>query len=335
MIIVFGGTGFIGRYLTNEMVHQGMDILAVGKSKEGETFCKEYGIPFMRMDITKLEDFSKLPRNNVEAVVNLAAILTELQPTVKSLLMVNTLSVYNILEYCRTNGINKIIHTTTHKSVEDLWELKYLPISPNIRDVFSGPASPYIISKIASEKFVEHYSKDYGIIGIILRLTGVRGYGEILGSLNIDGSYKKSAFELFVERAIKGESIEIWGRHIAQRDHIYVKDVVSCILAGLTSNKANGFYNVASGTGVTLDFEAKAIIKVFSSKDNPSKIIYRPDIIDSTPSWIYDISKTKADFGWSPKYSYEEWLLDFKNEAQQKKFKHYHFVKESDKPIYW
>jgi UDP-glucose 4-epimerase len=335
MIIAIGGSGLIGRYLTHKMVQEGMDILAVGRSKQGEAFCKENNIPFMRLDITNIEDFEKLPQKNVDAVVHLAALLAELRPSVEELLRGNVLGTYNVLEYCKNVGVKKIIYTTSHKEVMDWWAPQYLPISESVPERFSGPESPYVISKIAGKRFVEFYATEYGIQGVVLRLTGVRGYGEILGSLNSDGSYVKSAFEMFVENAIKGEPIEIWGNHTARRDHIYIKDVVSCILAALRSDKVAGLYNVASGTGVTIEDEVKAIIKVFSPPENPSQIIYRPDIADLTKSWVYEISKAKTDLDWTPRYSYEEMLMDYKKESQRKKYHHFHFVNEKDRPIYW
>ena len=104
-----------------------------------------------------------------------------------------------------------------------------LVISEDDRISFKGDHSPYIISKIAAENFVEYYNKDFGLQGIILRLTGVHGYGEILGHLNADGSYKKSTCEIFFENIMNGKDIDVWGNQEIRRDHIYIKDVLSQI----------------------------------------------------------------------------------------------------------
>jgi len=335
MIVITGATGFIGRYLADSMVHDGIDVLAVGRSKKGEEFCKKNGIPFAQVDITKREDFRKLPTSGVEAVVHLAALLAELSPCVDDLLRVNTLGTYNVLEYCRATGVKKFIHTTSHKEVMGWWAPEYLPIDETAPEVFSGPESPYVISKIAAKRFVEFYAAEHGLQGIVLRLTGVKGYGEILGSLGSDGSYSPSAFEMFVQRAIRGEPIEIWGRHTARRDHVYVKDVVACILRALESKKAAGLYNVASGVGVTIEDEVKAIVEVFSPSGNPSRVVYRPDIVDHTKSWVYEIGKAKRELGWAPRYSYKDMLVDYKSESQSGKYRHFHFVREEDRPVFW
>ena len=52
-----------------------------------------------------------------------------------------------------------------------------------------------------------------------------------------------------------------------------------------------------------------------------SKIIYRPDKANSIEPFLYDISKAKRELGWSPKYSFEEMLVDYKKEMESGRFK--------------
>jgi UDP-glucose 4-epimerase len=335
MVVVFGGSGFVGRYLSYQLTKQGYEVLCVGKSKNGNKFCDENGIQFLQMDITRKEDFAKLPIKNIEAVVHLVALIVELNPSTESLLNNIIFGTFNVLEYCKNNNIKKVINTSSHKVYCDLWKPEFLPIKVNQAGKFSGHASPYILSKMAAEELIKFYYEEYGIEGITFRLTGVKGYGEIIGSLGEDGSYKKSAIECFIEKAIRGEQIEIWGKHTAKRDHIYVKDVADCIIESIKSKGKSGVYNLASGQGVTIEDEAKVIIEGFSSKENISELCYRPEIEDTTPSWIYDISDTTKAFDWQPKYSYKEMIVDYKKESESKRFAHYHYVKKEDRPTYW
>jgi len=173
---------------------------------------------------------------------------------------------------------------------------------------------PYIISKIAGINFIEGYSRDYGIQGIFLRFPGIRGYGS-------RDTHYNCVFHQFIQKAIRSEPIEIWGEHKTVRDLVYIKDVVAAIIGALKSKNAKGLYNIGSGKGMTIEEEAKAIIKAFSPPDNPSEIIYRPDIEEVRKrSYIFDISKAKRDFGYSPKYSYEEALIDYKKEMKRGRF---------------
>ena len=91
----------------------------------------------------------------------------------------------------------------------------------------------------------------------------------------------------------------------------------------MNAEDAVGLYNIGTGIGVTIEDEAKAIIKVFSPPNNPSEILYRPDIEGiQRRGFIYDISKAKRDLGYYPKFSCEDALKDYKKEMESGKFRY-------------
>jgi len=329
MILIAGATGYIGRYLCVHMVAQGKHILALGRSKKAMEFFQKYSVPCQEFDITDESSYKRLPQEGVEAVINLAAVLAEIASPVEAMFAVNTLGTYKLLEYCRTSRVPRFILASSHKVYNDI---HHFPLKETDYPCFSGDHSPYIISKIAAENFVQYYSKDFGIQGIILRLTGVHGYGEILGHLDQDGSYRKSTFEIFVEKAMKGEPLEVWGDCKAVRDHIYIKDAVSAFIAALDSPEAKGIYNIATGVGLSLLEEAEKIVEVFSPPEKKSPVIRRPDKPAFTRSYVFDISRARADLHWEPKYSYVEMLKDYRCELEARIFQHYHYIKPEHRP---
>lgn len=329
MILIVGATGYVGRYLSVYLQEKGYDILALGRSKKVESFFEENGVSFQFFDLNNDNSYEVLPKFGVEAIVCLSACLAEHETPVEDFFKINTIGVYKLLEYARKNGIPKFILTSSHKVYNDI--CKDL-ISEDDGISFRGDHSPYIISKIAAENFVEYYHKDYGIEGIILRLSGVHGYGEILGHLNSDGSYKKSTFELFFEKALRGEKLEIWGSQDIVRDHIYIKDVLSAIKASIDVHGLSGIYNIASGVGHSQYEEAQALVEVFG--DNKSIIELHPEKPGLERGYVYDISKAKRELGWSPHFTnMVELYSDYKKEWESKRFHNYHFIKENDKPL--
>ena len=316
--MVTGATGFVGTYLVDQLVKEGVDVLATGRSAIGQSHYEKMGTPFLKLDVTKEKDFEKLPKN-IDAIVHLAALLRIDMWSAKDYLVTNALGTYNVLEYCRKNNVKKIVYSMTHSDIDGT---KDLIITENTPREFGGEAAPFTVSKIAACHFVESYTREYGIQGTILRLPGIRGYGSRSVGFK-DGKPIEAAYHKFIRRALEGKSIEIWGHSNAKRDMTYVKDIVGGIICALNREHAVGLYNIGTGKGVTIEDEAKAIINVFSPPGNPSEIIYRPDIEGiRRKSFIYDISKAKKDLGYYPKFSCEDALKDYKKEMEIGRFNH-------------
>lgn len=328
MVLIVGATGYVGRYLSVYLKERGYEILALGRSKKVRPFFVDNHIDFQYFDINNNDSFLSLPTEHIDAVVCLSACLAEHETPVETFFQVNTIGVYKLLEFCRVNKIKKFILTSSHKVYNDIDKSL---ISEGDGISFRGDHSPYIISKIAAENFVQYYNKDFGVEGIILRLTGVHGYGEILGHLNKDGSYKKSTFEIFFEKILKGEKIEVWGDQSIKRDHIYIKDVLSAIEAAINARHISGVFTVASGVGYSQCEEAKALNVVFG--DGSSIIELHPEKQGLSRGYVYDISKIKKTLGWQPKYvDLIELYSDYKKEWQSKKYHNYHFILPEQAP---
>ena len=332
MILLVGATGYVGRYLSIYLKEKGYDVLALGRSQKVQSFFEENGIKFQKFDIDNDEDFANLPTANIEAIVDLAALLAEHETPVVRFFDVNTIGVYKLLEFAKNNNIKKVIMTSSHKVYNDVDNKG--KISEEEKISFRGDHTPYIISKIAAEHFMEYYHKDFDLDTITLRLTGVHGYGEILGFLTEDGDYTKSTFEIFVEKALKGEPIEVWGDDNIKRDHVYIKDVLSAIECSIKAEGVSGIFNIASGKGYSLYDEAKYIAKVFATENGTSEVTLDTTKPGLTRGYVYDISKAEEQLDWHPEYAdYETMLTDYKSEWQKKKFKNYHKIKKGQEPV--
>ena len=117
-------------------------------------------------------------------------------------------------------------------------------------------------------------------------------------------------------KAEAGKDIEIWGDPQISRDIIYVKDVARAFVLALRSDKTYGLYNMTSGTELTLEEQVQTVIDVFGPGKG-SKIVYRPDKPNNTPSFLFDMTKAKEDFGFVPEYlSYRAIMEDYKKELE-------------------
>ena len=116
MILVIGGTSFIGMYTIDELVRNGKQVLATGRNRKLEPMVRSLGADYVELDITDEDDFSKLPTSGVEGVILLAALLpanakADLvdEENAADYFRVNCIGTVNVLEYCRKHGIKKDI----------------------------------------------------------------------------------------------------------------------------------------------------------------------------------------------------------------------------------
>ena len=131
-----------------------------------------------------------------------------------------------------------------------------------------------------------------------------------------------------IEQAKKGEDIELWGNPEAARDVFYVKDCTQIIEKCFSANGDSGTYNVGTGWVVNRRDQIQGIIDIFGDRNHPSRIVVRADKPDS-PTYLLDISKTKEQLGFEPKYDYLTYLRDLKHEMEINRFEKL-WGKESD-----
>lgn len=327
MVIVIGGTGFIGVYTVERLIKDGYKVLATGRNKSCCGYFKSLGADFVELDITNKNDFKKLPQTDVEAVILLAGLLPANEKVdIKSnenaddYINVNVNGTINVLEYCRLHNIKKVISTTSYADVANAWRKDYAIKETEPRDFkFTGDHAVYVISKNAATDMILYYNCQHGMQGSIFRLPPVYGVGPH-SEIYVNGKYYKTGIQTFIENAISGKPIEIWGDSNISRDIVYVKDIARAFSLAIKSDKTEGLYNMTLGKATTLYEQVETVIKIFG-KDKKSQIVMRPDKKNNTPSFLFDMTKAKNDFGFVPEYdNFEKMMIDYKNEMESGRF---------------
>ena len=324
MVIVIGATGFVGMYTVERLLADGKQVLATGRNEANRGWFEQIGASFQTLDITCPADFERLPRTGVDGVILLAGLLPanakadlEEQENAEDYFTVNVCGTIHVLEYCRKNGIRKVIGCCSYSDVAGAWKKGYAIRETEPRNFhYTGDHAVYVISKNAANDVMEYYNQQHGMQCAWFRFPPVYGVGPH-GTIFVNGKPYKSGIQTFIEKARKGEDIELWGDPHITRDIIYVKDVARAFSMALDSEKTLGLYNMTSGTELDLEEQAKAVIEVFGSPERKSRIIYRPDKPNHTPSFLFDMTKAREDFGFVPEYtSYTEMMKDYKKELE-------------------
>lgn len=73
-VIILGATGHVGSYMTlyakDFFADKGMEVIASGRREKADVF-PEMGVQYISVDMTKAEDFDKLPKTMCMQLFNL------------------------------------------------------------------------------------------------------------------------------------------------------------------------------------------------------------------------------------------------------------------------
>ena len=121
-ILVLGATGTLGAYVAMHFKERGYNVIATGHKKGDNGFFADHNIPYYTVDISKMEDFNKLPQENIDIVADFAGALPASMKGYDATLYIESIfkGTYNVLEYMRKTGIPKIIFP------HSLFDVRYL-----------------------------------------------------------------------------------------------------------------------------------------------------------------------------------------------------------------
>lgn len=320
-IIILGATGLVGAYTAIDLKEKGYDVVAVGRRICDNGFFEEHGISYYSVDVTRASDFQKLPGQNVEAIVHLAGAMPAAMEGYNPHTYVYTIldGTLNVLEYAQRCSARKIIFAQSRADSNYLMGKKPIPSDIVKKFPLKGDHSVYSICKNAAVDLIEHFYYQYGLKRFVLRFTTVYGYHPN-PYFHVNGVKKIMAYRYVMEKAMKGEPVEIWGNPNRAKEIVYIKDVVQVIRKCVEATIDGGMYNIGRGVGVTLEEQIRGIVEVFSPQGHPSPIVYRPEKPDAC-EYVNDISKTVHELGYAPEYDYHKLLVDFKRNMEEEPMK--------------
>lgn len=171
----------------------------------------------------------------------------------------------------------------------------------------TNPICSYGIAKLAIEKYLHLFHELHGLDYTILRLANPFGERQRTRA-------NQGAVAVFVGKALRGETIDIWGDGTVVRDYIYIADVVSALLAAMARDDANDVFNIGSGRGLSLN----AILDTIESVTGQStRRNYLPGRAFDVPVNYLDIKRAGERLDWRPKIPFEEGLRRFIAWAKQ------------------
>ncbi len=298
--LITGIAGFIGSSLAHELVKRGHSVRGVDNLITGnlENLADiRNQIDFRKADLLDLDAMSDACRD-IDYVLHQAAI-PSVPRSVKDPIESNRANVdgtLNILVAARDAKVKRM----TYASSSSLYGES--PTLPKHEGMLPDPISPYAVSKLTGEYYMRCFYRVYGLETVSIR------YFNVFGPHQDPTSMYSGVLAIFITKMLRGEQPTIYGDGEQSRDFTYIDNVVSGNLLACeapAAEVAGKYFNVATGTRVTLNYTYSALQKLTGYSQSP---IYGPSREGDIKDSLADISLAQKYLGYKTLVNFEEGL---------------------------
>jgi UDP-glucose 4-epimerase len=198
----------------------------------------------------------------------------------------------NMLEAARKNGVKKIIFASSGGAVYG--EQEYFPADEAHP---TNPASPYGITKLLGDKYLQFYQASHGIPFVSLRYANVYGPRQ-----NPHG--EAGVVAIFASKLLQGEIPTINGDGLQTRDYVFVADVVKANVLAL-NEKLQGIFNIGTGIETNVVQLYQALSKILGIDQAPQ---HAPAKAGEQKRSVIISEKMERETAWSPAIRLDEGL---------------------------
>ena len=300
MILVTGAAGFIGSIVTEHLIQNGYQVMALDNLSSGHRQAIHPRAEFAQLDLTDRHAVRHLfLEHEFEAVVHLAAesVLEKSMQDPGLFYRVNVVGGLNLLDAMVETRVNTIIFSST-AAVHGIPQS--LPIS---EDHPVRPATPYGETKLAFEKILDWYQRLKGIQYITFRYFNACGASEHYGDYHNPETH---IISVLLETALgQREMFPLYGTDYPTsdgtciRDYVHVLDIAQAHLLALSQirNIGSSTFNLGNSRGHSNREIIATVEQVTGKKIKVSNCVRRT----SDPAELIANSQKARDLlGWKP-----------------------------------
>jgi UDP-glucose 4-epimerase len=294
-ILVTGGAGFIGSHLAHHFVARRHAVLVIDDLSSGVSRNVPPRAELVQMSITDPRITGVVRAFRPDAVCHHAAQVSVPRsvedPSGDA--STNVVGAIRVAHAAAQAGARTLIFASSGGAIYG--EQQTFPAAEHHPQ---RPTSPYGVSKLCGESYLEYFSRSSGIRVVHLR------YGNVYGPRQ-DPHGEAGVVAVFLQRMLRGERITIHGDGLQTRDYVYVEDVVRANAQALASESVHGPVNI--GTGIeTSVVELVAALAAITGVASP--VCHGPPRPGEQRRSVLAIERARSELGWLPRTPLREGL---------------------------
>lgn len=294
-ILVTGGAGFIGSHVVDEYIKADHEVVVIDDFSTGKKENLNPKAKFYQADICDKKAVDNILREEKPQLLNHHAAQMSVRDSVKDPIFdarVNIFGLLNLLESGK-RMFKKIIFASSGGVVYGNTSVLSTPEDYEPK----RPVSPYGITKLASEHYLNFYYSEYGIPYVALR------YGNVYGPRqNPHG--EAGVVAIFSKKLIHNEQPVINGDGEQTRDYVYVGDVARANVSTVNDN-IRGEFNIGTGIETSVNDIFHHLVEITGTKIEE---LHGPAKPGEQIRSCLSANKAKDVFNWFPKVGLREGL---------------------------
>lgn len=304
-VFVAGGTGMAGAHIISCLLQEHPRVKITASAFNTKPFIKDKRISFVRGDLRKLQDTSKM-MNGADLVVMAAARTANAYTSRRdsaSLMNDNLLMNTSVLSACASEKVKRLVIVGSSVLYQDASR----PLKEKDLDLNIDPHPVYFglgwvtrfIEKIASE-----WHRQTGIPVAMVRAANIYGPYSKFGALT------SNFIPALIRKAVeKKDPFEVWGSPEAARDVVYAEDFARAVADLLKKDAVRcDVFNIGSGRKTTVGEVVRTVLEC--SGHSPKKIMYNGRKPVTMKVRLLDCSKIMKVTGWAPRVTLNKGIAE-------------------------
>jgi GDP-L-fucose synthase len=309
VILVTGATGFLGRYVVQELWNTTNNrIIAVRRKPDPPAHPHNRFLTNQCYDLTKQQDaYSLLWTTNPDIIIHLAAQVGGIganRSKPGEFIYTNLQMGVNIIEAARKYRVSKFVcvgticsyplNTPVPFKEDDLWNGYPEPTN-----------APYGVAKKTLMVMLQAYRQQYNFDSVFLLPVNLYGPGDNF-DLNTSHVIPALIRKCVEARRQQLPNITCWGTGTPTREFLYVADCAKAIVKAIEYTEPDPM-NIGTGNEISIH---DLTYKIKDQCKYQGEVLWDPSYPDGQPRRCLDISRIKQKLGWQPTYDLDTGLQE-------------------------